>query len=68
MTTFWKIPLPHPGDPYLSPLLHDRVAAGLCASAINEAGDGDCLWGIDDTEELRFAEQARAKLRERAMR
>ncbi|GGO38346.1 HTH domain-containing protein [Deinococcus humi] len=52
-------------DPHLSPLLRDRVAAGMCVSAINEKGGDANLWEIDDEVELRLSMEAMAELRVR---
>ena len=53
-------------DVHLSPLLRDRVAAGMCVSAINEKGGDANLWDLDDEEELRLSMEAMADLRVRA--
>lgn len=53
-------------DVHLSPLLRDRVAAGMCVSAINEKGGDDNLWEFDVEEELRLGLEAMADLRVRA--
>ena len=56
-------PVTDPFDEHLSPIVRDRIAAGLCVSAIDSEGGDANIWGLDDAEELELSRQHMAELR-----